>query len=104
MILSAAESLEKFKKNQAILVDIREAYELELVPCPNAQHLVMGEVLQQLDFFKAGQAYVMLCKTGKRAGSLAQMLSLYKSDCTFYAVDGGVFALLAEQNITFDEY
>lgn len=103
-LISAQNCLLNIQEHSWVLVDIREDYELELVPCELAVHMVMGEILQHLDYFEANKHYVFMCKTGKRAGSLAQLLATKIKNTAFYAVDGGVYELLRAQDIYFDEY
>ena len=57
-----------------LLVDVREAWELEIARVPGAVHIPMGEVPERLDELDRDRDLVILCKAGGRSLSVARFL------------------------------
>jgi rhodanese-related sulfurtransferase len=57
-----------------LLVDVREAWELEIARLPGAVHIPMGEIPERLDELDRGRDLVILCKAGGRSLSVARFL------------------------------
>ena len=57
-----------------LLVDVREAWELEIASLPGAVHIPMGEVPARLSELDRGRAIVVMCRSGGRSLSIARFL------------------------------
>jgi molybdopterin/thiamine biosynthesis adenylyltransferase/rhodanese-related sulfurtransferase len=80
-----------------VLVDVREAYEREIVAIPGAVHVPLGALLapQGLDQLPPGLRVVLHCKSGGRsAKALAALRAAGRTDAVH--VDGGVLAWVHE--------
>ncbi|MEZ0122660.1 MAG: ThiF family adenylyltransferase [Candidatus Reddybacter sp.] len=58
-----------------ILVDVRDAGELQAPPLPGAQHIPLAEMSQRLAEIPRGQRVVLCCMSGRRASSAADILA-----------------------------
>jgi len=57
-----------------LLLDVREAWELEIARIPGAVHIAMGDVPQRLAELDRGRDVVVLCKSGGRSLAVARFL------------------------------
>ena len=58
----------------AVLLDVRQAEELELVCLPQARHIPMGEIPERLGELDASQRTAVLCHHGGRSMQVARYL------------------------------
>jgi len=57
-----------------LLVDVREAWELDIVRVPGAVHIPMAQVPERLAELDRGRDLVILCKAGARSLNVARFL------------------------------
>ena len=57
-----------------LLVDVREAWELDIARIPGALHMPMAEVPDRLAELDRGRDLVILCKAGGRSMTVARFL------------------------------
>jgi rhodanese-related sulfurtransferase len=57
-----------------LLVDVREAWELEVARLDGALHIPMAEVAQRLSELDRGRDVVVMCRSGGRSLSVARYL------------------------------
>lgn len=57
-----------------VLLDVREADELEISRLPGIVHLPMGEVAERLGELDSTAPTVVVCRTGNRSGRVAEFL------------------------------
>jgi rhodanese-related sulfurtransferase len=57
-----------------LLVDVREAWELEVARLPDALHIPMAELPQRLAELDRGRDVVVMCRSGGRSLSAARYL------------------------------
>lgn len=94
--------------NQAILrgedyliVDIREPYEHAACNI-NALHIPMGEICEKSADLPAGKSIVIMCRSGKRAEAVANILSKDHGMTNIYLLEGGITAWRDEVDQTLD--
>lgn len=79
----------------AILIDVREPYELEICKV-DAIHIPMAEIASSIDKIDTDKMCVIMCKTGKRAEAVANMI-ITDHECSNVAVlEGGIIAWIEE--------
>ena len=83
------------KDSKAVLIDIREQYELEICKI-NAIHIPMAQVSSQLNKIDAEKLCVVMCKTGKRAAALANMLLTDHEMSNIAVLEGGILAWIEQ--------
>jgi rhodanese-related sulfurtransferase len=57
-----------------ILLDVREAWELDIAKVPGIVHIPMGEVPSRLAELDQSKEIVVLCRSGRRSGDVARFL------------------------------
>lgn len=73
--LSPAEFLATLAgRPSTLLIDVREAWELDIARVPGAVHVPMGEVPDRLAEVDRGRDVVVLCKAGGRSLQVARFL------------------------------
>ena len=78
----------KFSKDIVIL-DIREGYELDICGI-DALHIPMEEVQPRLDEIPSGKDLIIMCRTGKRAMALANLLETDFDYKNVFVMEGGI--------------
>lgn len=58
----------------AVLLDVREAWEVQASPAPGALHIPMGELPGRLGELEPVRPVVVLCRSGVRSLQVAQFL------------------------------
>ncbi|MBD1380199.1 rhodanese-like domain-containing protein [Metabacillus arenae] len=73
--ISADELKEKLENGEKLeLVDVRENEEVEEGMIPEAKHIRMGEIPDQLDYFNKDKEYIMICRSGRRSENVCAYL------------------------------
>ena len=76
-------------KNDLVILDIREGYELEICGI-DAVHIPMEEVQLRLDEIPSDKELIIMCRSGKRAMALANLLETDFEYTDVYVMDGGI--------------
>ena len=76
-------------KNDLVILDIREGYELEICGI-DAVHIPMEEVQFRLDEIPSDKELIIMCRSGKRAMALANLLETDFEYTDVYVMDGGI--------------
>ena len=73
--LSPAEfAAQRAAGGDAVLLDVREAWELEIARLEGSVHLPMAEVAERWSELDPGRAVVVLCRSGVRSLAVARFL------------------------------
>ena len=83
--LARRESAEPF-----VLLDVREAWELEIASLPGAVHIPMGEIADRLGELDTRIETFVLCRSGRRSYDVARFLQQYGFSAVNLA--GGILA------------
>jgi adenylyltransferase/sulfurtransferase len=91
-LISALELHDAMKKgNEFEIIDIREPYEYDLANI-GSKHIPMGEINQRIDELPNDKNIVVMCRSGKRAEAVANLLLTDYSLSNVYILDGGIIA------------
>lgn len=82
-------------ENKAVLIDVREPYELEICQI-DATHIPMAEIVMNVDQFGHDKLHVFMCKTGKRAEAVANMLISEYGRENIAILEGGIVAWIEQ--------
>lgn len=90
IFLSAAEINNRLKINENLtIIDIREPYELDVcsIGCRN---IPMGNVVDHINELKSFETIVLMCRSGKRAESVANWLESDFNFSDIIVMEGGI--------------
>jgi adenylyltransferase/sulfurtransferase len=84
------------------LLDVREAWELDVASVPGIVHIPMGEVAQRVNELNRNEEVVVLCRSGRRSLEVARFLQ----QSGFKAVNlaGGILAWSRDLDATIPTY
>jgi adenylyltransferase/sulfurtransferase len=60
---------------QPFVIDVREAWELEVASLPGVVHLPMGEIADRLAELDPARETIVMCRSGGRSMQVAQFLA-----------------------------
>lgn len=90
--ISAKALKQKLDGSEAVfLLDIRENYERAACSIPS-YHIPMAEVCNRLDELPSGEQIVVMCRSGKRAEALSNLLEKDFGVNGLLILDGGITA------------
>lgn len=97
MIYISIKEFDKMFKNDSDfqLVDVREQYEYNICNL-NSVHIPMAEIVSRINEINTEKRVCVLCKTGKRAEAVANLLETDYGFIDILVVEGGILAY-AEQ-------
>lgn len=100
--ISASELKHKIDANEALfLLDIREDYEREQAHIPST-HVPMGNVAHEASDFPKDKEIVVICRSGRRAVPVADLLINDFALPHVTILDGGLLAWKEEVDPTLD--
>jgi len=79
------------EKNDFQLVDVREHYEYNICKLRSI-HIPMAEIVSRMNEIDSGKRICVLCKTGKRAEAVANLLETDYDFKDVLVVEGGIIA------------
>jgi len=79
------------KRNEYFIVDIREKYEYDFCNI-NCLNIPMAEVCDRIDEIPVDQTVVIMCKSGRRASALANLLVVDYNRKNIAVMEGGIEA------------
>ena len=79
------------KRNEFFIVDIREKYEYDFSNI-NCLNIPMAEMVNRVSELPADQTVVIMCKSGKRASALGNLLSVDYHLPNIVVMEGGIEA------------
>ena len=101
--ITPVELKEKLNSNSdLILLDIREAYELEICNI-GGLHMPMADVASRVDELKDDTLIAVLCRSGKRAEAVANFLSA-EAGKNVVIVEGGILGWIATVDNSLEAY
>lgn len=78
-------------KDSVSVVDVRESYELEICKF-NAIHIPMESITERINELNPKIETVVVCKTGKRAAAVANLLNKEYDFQNVKVLDGGIIS------------
>ena len=101
-IISALELHEAMQKGQEFeIVDVREPYEYDACNI-GSLHIPMGEICNRIADLPKNKNIVIMCRSGKRAEAVANILMTDYSISNVYILDGGILAWKDQIDSTLD--
>lgn len=91
-LISALELFDAMKKNHNFeIIDVRESYEYQICNI-GALHIPMGEVCERIAELPKEKQIVFMCRSGKRAEAVANILLTDYSLTNVYVLEGGILS------------
>lgn len=91
-LISAQDLNQKMKEtNDYFIVDIREPYEYEMANI-GCKHIPMGEICDRITELPKDKINVLMCRSGKRAEAVANILQTDFSLPNVLILEGGILA------------
>lgn len=101
-IISALELHDAMQKGQEFeIVDVREPYEYDACNIGSV-HIPMGEICNRIADLPKDKNIVIMCRSGKRAEAVANILMTDYSISNVYILDGGILAWKDQIDSTLD--
>jgi rhodanese-related sulfurtransferase len=101
-IISALELHHAMQKGQEFeIVDVREPYEYDACNIGSV-HIPMGEICNRIADLPKNKNIVIMCRSGKRAEAVANILMTDYSISNVYILDGGILAWKDQIDSTLD--
>jgi rhodanese-related sulfurtransferase len=101
--LSAQQAATLLAQGRARLLDVREAWEYELVHVDGALHVPMGEIPSRCAELPADEPLIVICHHGMRSLQVAQFLAA-RGFADVANLDGGIDAWAAAVDPTLARY
>lgn len=102
-IIDPVDTKRLIDKGEACLLDIREAYEREICSVESIW-IPMADVGKRIAELPKGKLICILCRSGKRAEAVANLLNIdYGLDKVAF-VDGGILAWIDAHNLDLETY
>jgi len=93
-MISVQECQAKIQSSQAQLIDIREQWEYNIYSI-EAMHLPMAELVEKAPTLDSDAEMILVCKTGRRAEALANLLETEYGFTNVSVLEGGITAWAA---------
>ena len=72
--ISAAEAHQRVEQERALLLDIRETFELDQVRVPGATHIPLGQLGTRYHEIEPDRQVAVICRSGNRSSMAVQHL------------------------------
>ncbi len=102
-VLSVEDCKECFISNTAMLIDIRENWELSIYGI-GIKHIPMANLVDSVSELDSSKQIILVCKTGRRAEALANLLETEYGFGNVAIMGGGVTAWAAKYDPTNEMY
>ncbi|MDX2359826.1 MAG: rhodanese-like domain-containing protein [Crocinitomicaceae bacterium] len=102
--ITSTELKKKIDAGESVsVIDIRESYELDICKI-DAIHIPMGEVSERVNEISKEVPAVILCRSGKRAIPVANLLSTEFGHTDVAILEGGILAWIEEVDSQLEAY
>lgn len=89
--------------NDAVLLDIRESYELDICSM-GGLHIPMADVANRVNEIDKNKEVIVLCRSGRRAESVANLLETDFSFPNVSIFKGGILAWIDQVDNSLESY
>lgn len=94
----------KIQENENVLiVDVREKYEQEICQIPSI-HIPMAEMAKRFHEIPADKTIVVMCRSGKRAEALANLMECELKFSNLYVLEGGILKWIEDIDPKLESY
>ncbi len=92
--------------NNATLIDIREKYERDICKVCKIEgvHIPMAEVPYKINELTEENQFILMCKTGKRAEALGNVLEVDYNFTNIAVMENGIMGWIAEVESNLESY
>ncbi len=101
--ISVQECQELIDAKTHTVIDVRETWETDIC-CINGEKIPMAFVADISTKFNKSAAFILVCKTGKRAEAVANLLITDYGFQSISILEGGLTAWFAEKEPNFEMY
>ncbi len=102
--ITALELKEKQQKGESLtLLDVREDYEREICEI-GGLHIPMGEITSRINEIPSDRLIVVMCRSGKRAESVANLLISDLNYSNVVILEGGILAWIEQIDNQLETY
>lgn len=101
--LNVLEIKELVEKDLALVVDVREPYEVQICDTCSLK-IPMGEICSSIDELKTDKLLVIMCKTGKRAEAVANLLNIDFGIKNVAVMEGGMMSWIEKVESNLEVY
>ena len=101
--ITPAQYKDRMEDSNVLLLDVREPYEVEICAI-GGFHLPMGEVTDRNGEIDKSKEVIVMCKSGKRAAAVANLLETDYSFPNVSILEGGVMAWIEQVDNSLEAY
>lgn len=101
--ITPLEYKERQNNNDSVLLDIRETYELEICSMGGV-HIPMADISARVNEIDATKEVIVLCRSGRRAEPVANMLMTDFSFPNVSIFKGGILAWIDQVDTSLETY
>jgi adenylyltransferase/sulfurtransferase len=101
--ISVEDAHSKVKKGQMMILDIREPYEFEICSIKSLQ-IPMAEVVSRISEVPTDKAIAVMCRSGKRAEAMTNILTTEHDLTNSYVLEGGILAWIEKFDTHLESY
>ena len=101
--ISVTDAHDKIQKKELVVLDIREAYEYEICSIEAIQ-IPMAEVTFRIDEVPSNIEVAVMCRSGKRADALANLLVTEYDRSNISVLEGGILAWIEKFDTHLETY
>lgn len=101
--LNVLEAKELIDKDKAVLVDVREPYETQICETCGIK-IPMGEICDRVNELKTDKLLIIMCKTGKRAEAVANLLYTDFGLKEVAVMEGGILSWIEQVESNLEAY
>ncbi len=89
---SVTETRDRLGRDDVVVIDVREAHELETNHVPGMIHIPMSELQDRLDDLPPDVELILFCRSGNRSGQVADYLNSLGDWGDVANCEGGILA------------
>lgn len=101
--IKASALADKLNSPNFQLIDIREHYEVAICAI-EALHIPMGEIIKNIHLIDSTKEICLICKTGKRAAAVADLLETEHGFDGVFILEGGILSYASEIDQSLETY
>lgn len=101
--ISAENAKLQLDEGECVILDVRETYEHQICSIASIQ-IPMAEVSQRVNELPTDQLIIVMCKTGKRAEAVANLLITEFGFSNVSVLEGGIFAWIDNNEPHLEKY
>ncbi len=101
--ISVQDCKQMLDRGSVEIIDVREPWEVAICEM-GGKHIPMHEITEKASLLQPENAYVIVCKTGRRAEAVANLLETEFGFEQVFILDGGISDWYAQEHPNFEMY